>query len=83
MTAYLSMETKLQFSFLYVAGKFYGFTVYMVCANSIVNPFVYVIQYHEFQNRTKEIFCEKQKQLTEGSTSTTVATDVNLSADVK
>ena len=34
----------------------------MVCVNSIVNPFVYVIQYHEFQRRAKEIFCGKGKR---------------------
>ena len=52
--------------FIFV-GKFYSFTVYMVCVNSIVNPFVYVIQYHEFQNRTKEMFCGQQKQLGESA----------------
>ena len=40
---------------------FYSFTVYMVCANSVVNPFVYVIQYHEFQDRMKEMICSKKQ----------------------
>ena len=54
----------------------------MVCANSIVNPFVYVIQYHEFQDRTKEIFCKKRKPLTEPIVSK-VDTDVTMPTDEK
>ena len=41
---------------VFLVGQFYSFTVYMVCANSIVNPFVYAIQYHEFQKRVKQLF---------------------------
>ena len=41
------------------AGTFYSFTVYMVCLNSVINPFVYAIQYNEFQQRMKEILCSK------------------------
>ena len=73
-------ETKNNYNSFFV-GKFYGFTVYMVCANSIVNPFVYVIQYHEFQKRTKEVFCEKRKQFTGVTTVSTTTTDVPI--DVK
>ena len=46
-----------------LSGQFYSFTVYMVCANSIVNPFVYAIQYHEFQQRIRELFKGKPDQL--------------------
>ena len=53
----------------FLTGQFYSFTVYMVCANSIVNPFVYAIQYDEFKNRVREIFCEKPHPL-EGFDST-------------
>ena len=52
-------------SFRIFAGKFYSFTVYMVCANSVVNPFVYAIQYHEFQQRIKEMICSKKQLLPE------------------
>ncbi len=41
--------------FLPFAGQFYSFTVYMVCANAIVNPFVYAIQYHEFQQHVQHL----------------------------
>ena len=51
----------------------------MVCVNSIINPFVYVIQYHEFQNRTKEIFCGKKKGFGEsGSVSTAMTEDAEV-----
>ena len=66
--------------FLLLSGQFYNFTVYMVCANSAVNPFVYVIQYHEFQQRMKEIFCPKEQflepQFNDSSQITTTQTDV-------
>ena len=65
------------------AGKFYGFTVYMVCANCIVNPFVYVIQYHEFQNRMKEIFCRKQKPLEERDTGPVMTTNSTVDTETK
>ena len=35
----------------------------MVCVNSIVNPFVYAIQYHEFQQRIKELFLRKSDEV--------------------
>ena len=64
---------------LYFAGHFFSFTVYMACVNSIINPFVYVIQYHEFQNRTKEIFCGKKKEFGEsGSVSTAMTEDAKV-----
>ena len=54
-----------QFSYINIStcsfpGQFYSFTVYMVCVNSIINPFVYAIQYHEFQQRIKELFFRNQ-----------------------
>ena len=55
----------------------------MVCANCIVNPFVYVIQYHEFQNRMKEIFCGKQKPLEEQGTGPVVTTDTAMDTETK
>ena len=66
------------FIFLCVLGKFYSFTVYMVCVNSIVNPFVYAIQYHEFQNRTREIFCVGKNQPKELSVASTKSTDISI-----
>ena len=50
----------------------------MVCVNCIVNPFVYVVQYHEFQDRMKEIFCGKKRQLRESGTGSTVTTDTTV-----
>ena len=58
-------------------GQFYSFTVYMVCANSIVNPFVYAIQYHEFQQRIKEVFFCKPDQLDITTSKNTVSTSVD------
>ena len=46
-----------------LSGQFYDFTVYMLYVNSIVNPFVYAIQYHEFQERIKELFLGKPAEL--------------------
>ena len=54
----------------------------MVCVNSIVNPFVYVIQYDEFQNRTKEIFCRRRKSSEESRTVSTINTDVTMDTKV-
>ena len=50
---------KFYFDKNYFSGQFYNFTLYMICVNSIVNPFVYAIQYHEFQQRVKEMFYSK------------------------
>ena len=57
-------------------ASFNNFTVYIVCANSVVNPFVYVIQYHEFQQRMKEIFCSKRYS-SEYETNTATTTTLN------
>ena len=68
--------------FLLLSGQFYNFTVYMVCANSAVNPFVYVIQYHEFQQRMKEIFCPQKQflepQFNDSSQITTTQTEAAI-----
>ena len=74
-----SHETFLRISF---SGQFYSFTVYMVCANSIVNPFVYAIQYHEFQQRIEELFVRKSDEgnnlTSEGTEATSVTTQKEL-----
>ena len=59
------------------SGQFYSFTVYMVCANSIVNPFVYAIQYHEFQQRIKELFLRKSKEANNVTSELTESTSVH------
>ena len=47
----------------------------MVCANSVVNPFVYAIQYHEFQQRMREIICWKKQSPEFDSSSNSVTND--------
>ena len=51
----------------------------MVGMNSVVNSFVYAIQYHEFQQRTKEMFCRKldevDSSVSEGTVSKTIKTN--------
>ena len=63
--------------FFYILGDFLNFTVYMVCVNSVINPFVYAIQYHEFQQRVKEIVCSK-KHSSGLDSSSQLATDVTV-----
>ena len=82
------MKIKIEFDrsmLFHFAGPFYSFTVYMVCVNSIVNPFVYVIQYHEFQNRTKEMFiiCGREKQSRQPGTASVTTTDISIDTEVK
>ena len=48
----------------------------MVCANSIVNPFVYAIKYHEFQQRIKELFKRKLAQEDDIASVSTVLTSL-------
>ena len=57
-------------------GQFYSFSVYMVCANSIVNPFVYAIQYHEFQQRVKELFSRDSDNVETSSTVRTTKSNI-------
>ena len=80
------MKIKIEFQILFsFAGPFYSFTVYMVCVNSIVNPFVYVIQYHEFQNRTKKIFifCGREKQFRQPGTASVTTIDISIGTELK
>ena len=37
----------------------YQFTVLMVCVNSTVNPFIYLVQYKEYQVALKALVCKK------------------------
>ena len=79
------MKIKIEFQILFsFAGPFYSFTVYLVCVNSIVNPFVYVIQYHEFQNRTKEMFiiCGREKQSRQPRIASVTTTDISIDTEV-
>ena len=38
----------------------YQFTVLMVCVNSTVNPFIYLVQYKEYQEALKTLACKKR-----------------------
>ncbi len=41
-------------------SPFYNFTVFMLNISCCVNPFCYAVQYREFQNQVKRLFCLKR-----------------------
>ena len=45
----------------------YQFTVLMVCVNSTINPFIYLIQYKEYQAALKALICKKGKTTSQNS----------------
>ena len=42
---------------------FYNFSVFMVNINCCVNPFCYAVQYREFQQQVKTLFCGTKAQM--------------------
>ena len=59
----------ISFVFLYGIGvripttsPFYNFSVFMLNINCCVNPFCYAVQYREFQNQARELFCKGRDQ---------------------
>ena len=55
----------------------------MVCANLIVNPFVYAIQYHEFQLRIKDLFKRKPAQEDNFASVSTMSTSLQTNNECK
>ena len=56
----------LLFSFgvpLSTTTLFYNFSVFMVNINCCVNPFCYAVQYREFQQQVKTLFCGTKTQM--------------------
>ena len=41
-------------------GFFYNMTVYLAFLNCCTNPFVYVLQYQQFQQQMKRLFCRRK-----------------------
>ena len=39
----------------------YQFLVLMICVNCVINPFIYLIQYKEYQKGLKSLLCGKRK----------------------
>ena len=57
---------------------FYNFSVFMVNVNCCVNPFCYAVQYREFQEQVKHLFCKSRlpRDTSSGNTcSTSVSQD--------
>ncbi|ELU15489.1 hypothetical protein CAPTEDRAFT_120994 [Capitella teleta] len=52
-------------------SSFYHFTVIMVFCNCCINPFIYVVQYKQFQNSLIEVFCKNKIQPMEATTERT------------
>ncbi len=38
----------------------YQTTVFMICVNCVINPFIYLVQYRDYQNQLKKVFCCKK-----------------------
>ena len=57
---------------------FYNFTVFMMNVNCCINPFCYAVQYREFQQQAKRIFChcklKSQKETDTTEIQTTIST---------
>ena len=59
----------------------YQFTVLLVCVNCIINPFIYLIQYKEYQKALHALLCGKRNrksfdEIQSTSTSTSVVDNV-------
>ena len=39
----------------------YQFLVLMICVNCVINPFIYLIQYNDYQKALKTLLCGKKK----------------------
>ena len=56
-------------------SEVYQFFVLMVCVNCTINPFVYLVQYKEYQTALKALICNKRKgKIPRGSISFSSAT---------
>ena len=52
----------------------YQFLVFMICVNCVINPFIYLIQYKEYQRALKVLLCERNKTPPNESQSTNTST---------
>ena len=65
---------------LTLSSQFYYVSSYLVCANQIINPFLYALQYKQFQAQTAKICCRGKCTkrniivVTEGTVSTQMTT---------
>ena len=46
------------------SSHYYNFTVIAMLANCCINPFVYALQYHTFQNELRKLFCRRDNAIT-------------------
>ena len=62
-------------------SEVYQFFVLMVCVNCTINPFIYLVQYKEYQAALKILICNKRKgKISRGSISfSSVATTMSTS----
>ena len=61
-------------------GTYYKFTVLMVFLNCTVNPFIYLVNYQDYQKALKSCFgCQRQEDTEErkSTTSSTGLTNIN------
>ena len=40
----------------------YQFFILMICVNCVINPFIYLVQYKEYQKALKSLLCGKKKR---------------------
>ncbi len=59
MTFFFLVSIKINLS---MTSPFYNFTVFMMSINCCVNPFCYAVQYKDFQNQVKLLFCRCKQQ---------------------
>ena len=69
-----------------LTSPFYNFSVFMANVNCCVNPFCYALQYKDFQNQVRSLFCKGKptNSLENSSTETTTTSNVkNDHQDIK
>ncbi len=76
MTYYFLDNVGVKMSY---TGPFYNFTVFMLNINCCVNPFLYAVQYREFQLQAKSLCCKRQAG--EASSSVVSVSSVHLSTE--
>ena len=59
----------------------YQFLVLMICVNSVINPFIYLIQYKDYQKALKSLVCGKRKtsfnEIQSNNTSVTSCSEIH------
>ena len=78
-SVYFILAVEGSFGFT-LSSQFYYVSSYLVCANQIINPFLYALQYKQFQAQTAKICCRGKCTkrniivVTEGTVSTQMTT---------